>query len=209
MKSVAVGAHLRREDIEPVAGPVPIGELWLSGVEVADDQPLSDRNLLLRVAAIREELVARATFIAIRYGYAFTTAAEAAEKTAAHVARWKKLLTEHRDNVEMTLKIAAVVSQPRPDRHDFAKGGEYLKALHQATHAAKIDDGFRTRIERIILPLTAQHRWIHRDNAALELAMLVKRNNVDAVRRAGQELKEASGTPFLLSGPWPLEVFAE
>ena len=38
MKSVIVGAHLRREDIEPLAGAIPLAGLFLSGVDVADDQ---------------------------------------------------------------------------------------------------------------------------------------------------------------------------
>lgn len=210
MKRVAVGAHLDREDIEPVAEAVPIGDLWLSAVEVADDQPLADRALLLRVSAIRERLLQKATFVAIRYGYAFTTAAEAAERCAPQLPKWKKLLEEHRQDCEMTLKVPATISRPRPDRHDFASGAEYMKALHDATHSTAIDDRFRAEVERLIVPLTFEHRWIHRDNTAIELAMLVRRDDVEKVKKAGQQLKESMSTaPFLLSGPWPLEVFAE
>ena len=70
MRLVIVGAHLRREDVEPVAEAVPVGDLFLSGVPVADDQPLGDRDLLLRVARTRAQLLERSTFIAIRYGFA-------------------------------------------------------------------------------------------------------------------------------------------
>jgi hypothetical protein len=210
MKRVAVGAHLHRQDIEPLAGAAPIGDLWLSGFEVADDQPLGDRALLLSIAAIRDQLLQKATFIAIRYGYAFTTAAEAMERCAAHLPKWKDLLEAHRRHCEMTLKIPATVSRPRPDRHHFASGAGYLKALHEATQAASIDDRFRAEVERLIIPGAVEHRWIHRDNTALELALLVGRDDVEKIKNAGEELKRSmSSTPFLLSGPWPLEVFAE
>ena len=107
MKSVVIGAHLRRDDVEPLATALRCGDLWLSGVDVADDQPLGDRELLLRVANTRAQLLDRATFIAIRYGFSVRDASEAAAKCASHLSRWRRLLVEHRESVEMTLKIAA------------------------------------------------------------------------------------------------------
>ena len=210
MKRVAIGAHLNHDDIEPVADAVGVGDLWLSGIEVADDQPLGDRALLLRVAEVRGRLLEKGTFVAIRYGYAFSTSADAAERCAPQLPKWKKLLEEHREHVEMTLKVPASISVPRPDRHEFSSGAGYLKALHEATQAASIDGKFREEIERAVVPLSVQHRWIHRDNQSVELAMLVKRDDVESVRRAGEQLKSSvSNAAFLLSGPWPLEVFAE
>ena len=52
MKRVVIGAHLRREDVESEADALPAGSLFLSGFAVADDQPLGDRELLLRVAGV-------------------------------------------------------------------------------------------------------------------------------------------------------------
>ena len=66
MKSVIIGAHLMRDDIEPVAVAIPVADLFLSAVEVADDQPVGDRELLLRVADVRGKLLDVATFVAIR-----------------------------------------------------------------------------------------------------------------------------------------------
>ena len=208
MKSIAIGAHLLRDDVEPLADAVPAGDLFLSAVSVDDDHPLGDRDLLVRVAGIRAKLLEVATFVALRYGFTFTSAEQAQSKTAAHQARWKRLLTEHREHVEITLKVAASAQVARPDRKEFTSGAEYLRALHAATNAAAIDPSFKAAAERLIVPLSIRHRWIHRDEKSIELAALIERVRLDDVRTAGEQLKESS-VPFLLSGPWPLEVFAD
>jgi hypothetical protein len=207
MKSVIVGVHLTREDVEPAADVIAVGDLWLSAVGVHDDQPLGDRELLLRIAGVRAELLKRATFVAVRYGLAVSSADDAMAKSAAHLARWKELLEQNRGNVEMTLKVAATTSQPRPDRKQFESGAGYLKALHAATQSAQVDDAFREAAERAMLAI--EHRWIHRDNSSIELAALVPRSRVDDVLAGGRQLRiDHPRVAFLLSGPWPLEVFA-
>ena len=206
MRLVAIGAHLRRDDVEPLAHAAPAGDLFVSAVEVPDDQNLADRELLLRVASIRAKLLEKATFIAIRYG--FTFGGDATAQLGTFLAYWRALLERHRDRVEMTLKVAASSSVPRPDRRDFTSGADYLRALHAAREAARIDDGFRAAVERLLVPLSVEHRWRRRDEKSLELAMLVERARVDELLRAGEELR-ATRVPFLLSGPWPLEVFAD
>lgn len=208
MKSVIIGAHLRRDDVEPLAEVLPVRDLFLSGFPVADDQTLGDRELLLRVAKIRAQLLDRATFIAVRYGFAASGAAEAESKVAAHLTRWKELLEAHREQVEMTMKIAATTTTTRPNRHDFASGTEYLKALHAASRGVAVEPAFRTAIDERLVPLTVKHRWLHRDEKSLEFAALVDRGRVDEVRAAGESLR-AFDVAFLLSGPWPLEVFAD
>ncbi|HUR80470.1 MAG TPA: GvpL/GvpF family gas vesicle protein [Thermoanaerobaculia bacterium] len=208
MKSIAIGAHLLRDDVEPHAGAVPVGDLFLSSVSVDDDHPLGDRDLLVRVAGIRAKLLEVATFVALRYGFTFAGAEQAQSKTLAHHARWKRLLTEHRQHVEVTLKVAATSRIARPDRKDFTSGAEYLRALHAATNAATIDAAFKEAAERLIVPLAIRHRWIHRDEKSVELAALIERGKLEQLKAAGEELRESS-VPFLLSGPWPLEVFAD
>ncbi len=206
MKHVVIGAHLHRDDIEPIADAIAVRALYLSVIGVNDAQPLGDRELLLRVASTRARLVERATFIAIRYGFVFTDES----KIAAHLERWKRVLEANRDNVEMTLKVAASSSIARPSRHDFTSGAAYLKALHDATRGVAIDPAFRDEVERTLVPLTVAHRWIPRDNASLEFAALVARARLDDVGKAGDAIKRACPhVPFLLSGPWPLEVFAD
>ena len=205
MKSVIVGAHLRREDVEPVAAAIPVGDIFLSGVPVADDQPLGDRELLLRVANTRAQLLERATFIAIRYGVAVRSADDAVAKCGAQAAAWRKTLTANRDNVEMTLKVVASETRSRPRREDFTSGADYLRALHAATNAADIDPAFRDAASQL-----GTHRWLHRDDRSLECALLVPRERVGEVIAAGERLKrDFPYVPFLLSGPWPLEVFAD
>jgi len=208
MKWIAIGAHLLRGDVEPLADAVPAGDLFLSAVSVPDDQALGDRDLLVRIAGIRATLLDAATFVALRYGFTFTSPEQAQAKTAAHHARWKSLLTVHREHVEITLKVPAATSRPRPDRHDFASGADYLRALHAATQAATVDAAFREAAETRIVPLAVQHRWIHRDEKSVELALLVERARLGEVRAAGETLRQTN-VPFLLSGPWPLEVFAD
>lgn len=210
MKSVVIGAHLYRQDIEPIADAMPLSELFLSAVKVNDDRPLGDRDLLLQIADIRGRLLDRATFVAIRYGFAVRDEGEAASKCAAFIPRWRELLKTHRDEVEMTLKAAAATPPARPDRHNFESGGAYMRALHEAAQAGDVDPQFRAGVERTLIPLATQHRWIHRDRSSVELAMLVRRQDLDVLRAAGEQLRrDFSSVPFLLSGPWPLEVFAD
>lgn len=205
MKSVIVGAHLRREDIEPLAKAIPLAGLFLSGVEVGDDQALGARDLLIRVANVRAQLLERATFIAIRYGLAVRDASEAAAKCGSYTESWSALLQANQDNVEMTLKVVASQSQPRPKREDHASGAGYLRALHASTRAADVDPRFREAVSKI-----GAHRWIHRDDRSLECALLVSRASVSDVIAAGEQLKrDFPEIPFLLSGPWPLEIFAD
>jgi len=196
MKNIAIGIHLRREDIHVDA--VPVGDLWFSVVAVSDDQPLGDRDLLLRVAKIRAELLERATFIAVRYGYVVAPPGAAAP-------HWRELLESNRDNVEMTLKVASSSPKARPSRKDFSSGAAYLRALHESV--AEVDEDFKRAAEKAIDPI--QSRWLPRDNASIEMAALISRDRIEQARAAGEQLKrDFPRVPFLLSGPWPLEVFA-
>jgi len=199
MKSVVVGVHLHREDIHVDA--VAAGDLWYSVVEVDDDHPLADRDLVLRVAKIRAELLDRATFIAVRYGFVVGLSGAAAPPPP----QWRTILEANRTNVEMTLKVASSTPAPRPNRKDFQSGASYLRALHDS--AASIDDDFKHAAEKAVNPI--ESRWLPRDNASLEMAALIPRARIEEVRTAGEQLKrDFPRVPFLLSGPWPLEVFA-
>jgi hypothetical protein len=210
MKLVVIGAHLEKADVEPLAEAVPVSDLWLSGMPVENTQPLGDRDLLLRVANVRAALLERATFIAIRYGFTAHGASDAMTKCAAHIDRWRRVLREYGGMVEMTLKVAAAASRPRPDRHGFQSGAAYIRALHDATRATDVAPEFRKAVEETIAPLAVKHRWSNRDTASLEFATLVKRESVPAIDEAGTALKrDFPSVPFLLSGPWPLEVFTD
>jgi hypothetical protein len=210
MKLVVIGAHRERSDIEPLAETISVSDLWLSAIAIDDSQPLGDRDLLLRVAKTRAALLDRATFVAIRYGFTAHGASEAASKCAAHLDRWQRVLGEFRGMVEMTLKVAAETPRARPDRHDFESGAAYIRALHDATRATDVAPEFRKAVDDTLAPLAVKHRWSNRDTASLEFAALVKRENVAAINAAGSALKhDFAPVPFLLSGPWPLEVFAD
>jgi hypothetical protein len=196
MKQVVVGIHLRRDDIHVDA--IELGDLWLSAISVADDQPIGDRDLVLRVAKTRGELLERATFIAVRYGCVVPP-------LPALQPHWRALLEVNRDNVEMTLKVAASSPKPRPQRTEFSSGAAYLRALHESS--AEIDETFKRAAEKAIEAI--DQRWLPRDNASIELAALVPRSRVEALRAAAEQLKrDFPRIPFMLSGPWPMEAFA-
>ena len=210
MRRVVIGAHLRREDIEPLAEAIEADELFLSSLSVPDEQPIGDRDLLLRVADIRAQLLGRATFIAIRYGLVLSSDAEAFTKTAAHLPRWKQKLLAHREHAEMTLKVAAHAPLARPDRRDFASGADYLRALHSAVRSASVEPAFHAAVERLLLPLAVTAKWQTRDERAVEWTALIRRDDVETMNAAAGTLRaECATTPFLFSGPWPLEVFAD
>lgn len=210
MKHVVIGAHLEKGDIEPLAEAIPVADLWLSGMAIDDTQPLGDRELLLRVAQTRAALLDRGTFVAIRYGFAIHGESDAAIKCAPHVERWRRVLRDCRGMVEMTLKVAAAVPRMRPDRHDFVSGSAYIRALHDVTRSAEVEPEFRRAVDATLAPLAVKHRWSNRDTASLEFAALMTRESVAAVNDAGAALKrDFASVPFLLSGPWPLEVFAD
>ncbi len=210
MKSIGIGLHLEAEDVEPVAKAVSAAGLFVSAVEVPDDQPLGDRDLLLRVSALRAALLERATFVAIRYGFTFRAASEAESKIGAAAPQWRRILEENRTRVELTLKIAVGDAHPRPDRHAFASGADYLRALQVAKNAAVVSDEFRRQVEKHIGALCVAYRWTARDAASVELAGLIERRTLPSVGPAGEALKRACpDVPFLLSAPWPLEVFAD
>ena len=198
MKSLVIGIHLEREDIHVDA--VPFGDLWLSSLAIVDGQPLADRDLLLRVAKLRAELLERATFIAVRYGCVVPP-------LPALRPEWRAILTANRGNVEMTLKVVSAAPKQRPSREQFATGADYLKALHDASNV-DVDAAFHEAAERAMNAIST--RWTHRDEKSTELVALVERSRVDEIRQSGERLKrEFPRVPFLLSGPWPLEVFAD
>ncbi|GAC1434370.1 MAG: hypothetical protein NVSMB68_06830 [Thermoanaerobaculia bacterium] len=210
MKSIGIGLHLRREDVEPVTKAVAVSGLVISAIDVEDDQALGDRDLLLRVTTIRAKLLERGTFVAVRYGFTFRSAQEAEAKIGSNAGKWREVLQANHDRVEMTLKVAVSGAPAKPDRHAFTSGGDYLRALHSAKNAVVVSDAFRREVEKHLGTLCVTHRWTTRDAASVEFAGLVERERLPEIEAAGQSLKRACpDVPFLLSAPWPLEVFAD
>ncbi|HET7711788.1 MAG TPA: GvpL/GvpF family gas vesicle protein, partial [Thermoanaerobaculia bacterium] len=207
---LVLGIHDQREDIEPLATAFAAGSVFLSAIEVPEDQPAADRALLLRALEVRRELLERGTFIAVRYGFFVSSQADLAAKSSAHAERWRTLLDVNRGLVEMSLKVVADAPQKKPDRHDFTSGREYLRALHGASRSASVDAGFRSAVDERLIGLCLQHRWIHRDASSQEVVLLVDKARADELARAAETLKaDFPHVAFLLSGPWPLEEFAD
>ncbi len=208
---VLVGAHLEQADasVDGVT-PLPAGDLFISGVEVPDRRNLAEREIVARVAALRQELIGREIFVAIRYGATARDAAAAAAKCAPHLGRWRTLLEMWRGRVEVVMRVGGSGAGERPKRDAFDSGAEYLRALHAMRHAVPIDRAFVADAEARFRAIADAIRTISREDGSIEIATLVRRDRIDDARRIAEELKSArAGVPFLLSGPWPLEVFAD
>lgn len=210
MKFLLIGVHRAGAVMAPPAIAIPVGRLRVSALELHDDAALADRDLIVRAANVRAELLERGTFIAIRYGAAPHTEAEVKRLVEPQVARWERLLERRREHVEMTMKIVTEGGVPRPRRENAKNGADYLRALHASTRSANVPEEFRAAVEAAFRDLAARAKWSPRDEQSVEYAMLVKREDAQRVRDAGEALKQQwKGVPFLLSGPWPLEAFAD
>jgi hypothetical protein len=208
---ILVGAHLKEDDAS-VGGVtlLPAGDLFISGVEVPERRNLAEREIVARVASLRQELIGREIFVAIRYGATARDATAAAEKCAPHLGRWRGLLEAWRGRVEVVMRVGGAGAGERPKREAFDSGAEYLRALHSMRHAVPIDQAFVADAEARFRRMADAIRTLSREDGSIEIAMLVRRDRIDDARRIAEELKtERAGVPFLLSGPWPLEVFAD
>ena len=206
-----IGAHRQRSDAEGVPGVTlfEVAPLIVSAIEFDAERGIADQEVLRRALEARSALMSRATFVAIRYGASVKDGYEAAAKVASFLSRWRDVLDRHHSMAEITIRIAGPGKGERPDRHAFRSGSDYLRALH-AARAAQIDEQTRSAVEKAFTGLAADHRWLAREDGGAEFVALVNRNDMDAVRKAGQRLQdEMRDVPFLLSGPWPMEVFAE
>ncbi|HEU5162902.1 MAG TPA: GvpL/GvpF family gas vesicle protein [Thermoanaerobaculia bacterium] len=208
---VLIGAHLEQRDASiPGVTPLAAGDLFLSGFEIGHARNLAERELVAEVARLRQELIEREIFVAIRYGATAQNAAAAFEKTAPHLARWRPLLERWRGRVELVMRIGGAGAGERPHRSSFASGAEYLRALHAMRHAVLIDRDFVAEAEARLAELADATRTVSREDGTVEIAALVLRERIDHARRMAEEIKaRRPGVPFLLSGPWPLEVFAD
>jgi hypothetical protein len=65
-------------------------------------------------------------------------------------------------------------------------------------------------VDDLIVPLCVTSRWMPRDEKTAEFAALIERERMSELAAVGAALKKRSPhVPFLLSAPWPLEVFAD
>ena len=212
MRYALIGAHLRPEDAAGVEDVevLPLDRLVLSAIRFDPAAGLADSATIAKAARVRGELLARETFIAIRYGSSVAGRDGAHEKCASFEASWERILTRHRGMVEMTLKVASGRGPLRPNRKSFSSGRAYLEALHNSRRGTEVGEDFRAWIDSRFGPLAVRGSWSRRDELASEFTFLTARENVTAARDAGIDLKAAfPDIPFLLSGPWPLETFAD
>lgn len=208
---VLLGAHLRNEDaaLEGVR-VVPAGTLFLSTIEIPSTQGVAAHEVVTRAASVRQELAQCETFVAIRYGATASSPEEAAAKCAPHLDAWKRLLEQHRGMAELTLRAGGGAKAARPDRTAFANGADYLRALRAAKSGSPVEPAFLDDARERFSGCATRIVPVERHDGGAELAMLVARERIDSARRIALDLRESwPHIPFLLSGPWPLEVFAD
>ncbi|MFN2239607.1 MAG: GvpL/GvpF family gas vesicle protein [Thermoanaerobaculia bacterium] len=208
---VLLGAHLRAEDaaVEGVR-VVPAGDLFLSALEIPSSQGVAAHEVVTRAASVRQELALRETFIAIRYGATATTDQEAAAKCSTHLPRWRQLLGELRGMAELTMRAGGGAKGTRPDRAAFASGADYLRALRASKTASPVDPAFLEDARSRFAEAAGRIVAVERHDGGAELAMLVARDRIEEARNIALALRDDwPHIPFLLSGPWPLEVFAD
>lgn len=205
-----LGAHLERQDAEGVEGLHLIdAPVTISALELADSREANQRATLVEAARLRQELIARETFVAIRYGATAGDDNEARNRCATHFDRWTDLLQRHRGSVEATLKIATGAKVSAPDRKDFRCGADYMRALSAARTAQLPSPEIRRSFESPFDTLSTDRRWIARPDGGSELAMLIHRENFARARDAAETLMKSISLPFMFSGPWPLETFVD
>lgn len=211
LRYVLIGAHLRPEDARAEGAELlEAGDLVLSAIAIDRKQSLADREVVTRAAQLRQELAAREIFVAIRYGASAADAADAAGKVAPHLERWKGLLERWRGRAELTLRAGGGAAKTRPDRAAYESGADYLRALQQVRGSAPVDPRFVADAETMFARVAEALRVIRREDGGTEIAMLLGRSDIAKAADLAGELRRAHpSVPFLLSGPWPLEVFAD
>lgn len=204
-----VGAHRKEHGRFDGICFFPLERIDVSAVAFDPNVGPADPKVLERVAALRRVMTLQETFIAFRYGATASTIDEVRAKCSAHETSWAATLDRFAGMAEFTLKTATGAAPERPSRSDVSSGREYLERLH-ASRSVALPDDFRSAVEEILTPLAEQSSWNHRADGGHEFSFLVRRESMDRVRESGESLKQRfPHTPFLLSGPWPLEVFAD
>jgi hypothetical protein len=204
-----LGAHLFPEDAD-VSGVTAFeaGGIVASAIEYDPDRPLAEPALIESAARARARLIEREIFVGVRYGATFRTREEVAAKIGSRAPGWRRLLEENRGKVELTLKIAGRGAL-RPAPEGVSSGADYLKQLHRLRRS-EVDPAFRAAAEEEIAREAVAARWSDRHDGAVELALLVPRSEIARFRERGEALKSRfPSVAFLLSGPWPLEAFAD
>jgi hypothetical protein len=207
-----VGLHLNRSDVEPVEHVVPVDVegLTVSAVRYSSESGKADPALLRQVLRAREDLLRRATFIAIRYGNSVRHARDAAALVRPRLQSWRHILEASQGLVEMTLRAASGEKPSRPDRRDFSSGAAYLRSLQSLRKSSAVSAEFLGDAERRLAPHSVDYRVLQREDGSAEIALLVRRSGIDALTAVSAELRKLyPEQPFLLSGPWPLETFAD
>lgn len=207
-----IGAHLRHQDVEPVASvtAIPTGGLVLSALELANGEATSSPHVIRRAIEARNALLERATFIAFRWGSTAGSIAHAQDQVADATARWQKVLERNQGFVEMTFKVGGSSRPGRPDHRSASSGGEYLRRIHEASRQVTVDEELLARAETVLNPLAERSRRLRRPDGGAEIALLIVRSKVSEAGRAAAGLREEMpDRPFLFSGPWPLETFVD
>ncbi|MGA7617123.1 MAG: GvpL/GvpF family gas vesicle protein [Thermoanaerobaculia bacterium] len=207
---LAIGIHQSASDTAGVDGVkvFDVAGVFVSGIAIGEEENTASRDVLTRAITARAALLEHSTFIAVRYGAVFADQAEAVAKFGASAPSWRSLLERYPGEVEFTLR-AGSGTVSRPDRRNFTRGADYLRELHRMRQPAT-DPQFRETAGRLLGSHASGFRWVERHDGSEELAILVPREQQGEIAAAAEELRRKfPATPFLVSGPWPLEVFTD
>lgn len=205
-----LGVHRSADEIVAEGiSRIDVGPVVVSALEIGEGENAATTSVLTRALELRTALLRGGSYIAIRYGVVLDSAAEVVRVCEPKASAWAKTLEETRGLVELTLKIAPDQKPERPDRKTVSGGSEYLKKLRQM-QGSSLSSERKGEIEALLAEGATRTVWRDREGGGTELVMLVPAERVTEFRERGRGLAQSDRRlPFILSGPWPIEVFAD
>lgn len=205
-----LGVHRSADEI--CAGGVSrigVGPVVVSALEIGEGENAATTSVLTRALELRTDLLQGGSYIAIRYGVVLDSEADVVRICEPKASAWAETLEKTRGLVELTLKVAPEQRTERPNRKSVSGGSEYLMKLKQM-QGSSLPPERRREIEAILNEGANRSVWRDREGGGTELVMLVPSEKVAEFRERGRRLAELDHRlPFILSGPWPIEVFAD
>lgn len=205
-----LGVHRSADEIsaEGIAR-IDVGPVVVSALEIGEGENAATSSVLTRALELRTALLRGGSYIAIRYGVVLDSESEVIRVCEPKASAWAKTLDKTRGLVELTLKIAPDQKPERPDRKSVSGGSEYLMKL-KLMQRSTLSKERKEEIEAILAEGANRTVWRDREGGGTELVMLVPTERVAEFRERGQRLAQSERRlPFILSGPWPIEVFAD
>jgi hypothetical protein len=209
--------------------PEAISAVGLTALVTRAPSPSGDVDAMLAFGRVIEHYHRQRTLIPMRYGCRLPDRAAVGAHLAQHRDRYRTLLDELADAVEMSVRLPlpspaadagpngppAPVESPdagaatQPPTHT---GRAYLQRRRATFAATDVADARAQRLEQVLIPHCRRH---HRESGRfagrmmISIHCLVARSDLAAFRGAlAQALANADYNGVLTSGPWPPYAFA-